>query len=247
MAVRPEFRWLILTFVIVGVLLSISALALDRPNVVWMDGKPHCPACMSEVPLYATRCPECGERFDWVPTSDDEGTLSPYSLSPFEAEEVRKRIQALGMESAAQRVATALSLPLADAQAYLEQVGRGRCGWCGGTGRELGAETERPCTCGGTQGSCVACGGDRRIELGNRNAHQAYLRYREGLQDLGPELPAELRQSELERRNAEFLREYRGTHEATLLIARPDGGDDDRLVMRARRRLDAVLAALAAE
>lgn len=247
MAVRPEFRWLILTLVIVGVLLSISALALDRPNVVWMDGQPHCPSCMNGVEAYATRCPHCTERFDWLPTRDEEGALSPYSLSPFEAELLRERIQTLGAEVAARRTSEALALSLEDATAYLESVGRGRCGWCGGTGRELGAEPAQPCSCGGPDGSCIACGGDRRIELGNRSAHNAYLRYRESLQDLGPGLPEELRLAELQRRNAEFLRDHRGTHEATLLLAVPGGGNDDRLVMRARRRLDKVLVALGAD
>ncbi len=55
MAIPAASRWWIATLLIIGILVAISALALDRPNVVWNDGEPHCPACRKQVEYYSSR------------------------------------------------------------------------------------------------------------------------------------------------------------------------------------------------
>src|SRR5262245_16399027 len=63
--------WLVVTAVVVLSLVALSWFALDRPNVVWSDVKPHCPHCRSVVPDYSKRCPVCREEFDWTPSPDE--------------------------------------------------------------------------------------------------------------------------------------------------------------------------------
>ena len=60
---RPELRWLVMTILIVGVLLAISALALDRPDVIWTTKGPECPACRTPVASFAYKCKDCDESF----------------------------------------------------------------------------------------------------------------------------------------------------------------------------------------
>ena len=72
MGIPAQSRWWVVTLLIVGVLVLISALALDRPNVVWSDGVPECPHCRHEVRHYSHRCQHT--RSHWViwdhPASD---------------------------------------------------------------------------------------------------------------------------------------------------------------------------------
>lgn len=250
MGIRPEFRWWVLTLVVVGVLLLISALALDRPNVVWDEGVPHCPQCRSEVAFYSVLCKTCGEPYDWTVADADFGPLSRWSLSSFEARFLRERVDALGETVANQRVAHALQIPLVSAQAYLEAVDRGRCGWCGGTGRDVAQERGgSTCpVCFGT-GHCIACAGDRRVRVGDEAAHQAYGAYRESVDDAGAgkEVRHAVRLKEVERLTKEFLRLHAGTEEATRIYFWPQWPQPATAVEKARMRLDTVLTTLEKE
>lgn len=248
MGIRPEFRWWVLTIVVVGVLLLISALALDRPNVVWDEGVPHCPHCRSEVAPYSVLCRTCGEHYDWKVAPPEASPLSHWSLTGLEARHLRERVAALGETLANQRVAHALGIPLVRAQAYLELVDRGRCGWCGGTGRDLaedGDDSVCP-VCFGT-GNCIACGGDRRIRVGDEAAHEALVVYREGVEDAGAAegVSLEVRRPEVERLTREFVRLHAGTEEATQIWFWPTWPGSGTAVDTARERLDLVLKTLA--
>jgi hypothetical protein len=250
-AIRPEFRWWILTVVVLGVLLMISALALDRPNVVWSDAEPYCPHCRANVAFYSSRCQTCREQYDWTVAPEDEHAISRWSLSSLEANHVHDRIQALGPEEAAERVARKLSLDPEAAQAYLETVARGLCGYCGGTGRDLGSEAETvpPCpVCFGRR-ECIACGGDRRERIGDEGAHRALLEYQVGLVSvqMARSIPEDVRVEEIRRLTESFVRRHHGTVEATELLFWPRWPQRDRAVSVARRRLDLVIAALEEE
>lgn len=263
--IRPESRWWLLTLAVVAVLVGISFLALDRPDVVWSGGEPYCPHCRSGVEAYATRCAQCDQPFDWSATPDADSPLSTWSLTALEAEVLRDRVQALGEEEAQRRAALALSITPEAAERYLATVGRGRCGWCGGTGEDLGdgdGPGEGPCpVCFGRKW-CIACGGDRRIRLGDPAAGRAFETYAQGLRDITPTtLPQPVQQAEARRLNEAFIARHTGTVEATYLVfwprwraaealATPDADTRVpglRAVEVARRRLDAVLEALASE
>jgi hypothetical protein len=264
--IRPEFRWWVLTVLVVLVLLLLSALALDRPNVVWSRGVPYCPQCRSEVPLQSTRCPTCREQYDWTVAPDEESPLSPWSLSPLEAEVLRQRVTALGAEEAARRVSEVLDIAPAAATSYLAQVGRGRCGWCGGTGLDLARDAEHgtPCPACLGKGQCVACGGDRRIRVGDDRARQDFEQYWTGIVDIPPILPVDAQKAEARRLAETFLRSHAGTIQATRVLFWPEWhmpptrpaldakvldlpGYGPRVVEACRRRLDLVLKTLGAE
>lgn len=250
MGIRPEFRWWILTVVVVVVLLLISALALDRPNVIWEDGVPHCPHCRSEVAFFSGLCRTCTERYDWKEASGEASPLSRWSLSSLEARFLRDRVDALGAEVAARRTAAELELTVPAAEAYLESVDRGRCGWCGGTGRDLGSEDEesRCPVCFGT-GQCIACGGDRRIRIGDEADHNAYLVYRSAVEDVEAAygVPRDVGLQEVERLTREFLRLHAGTVDATQVPFWPDWPTPKKAVDVSRERLRRVLTTLAEE
>ena len=250
MGIRPEFRWWVLTIVVVGVLLLISALALDRPNVVWDDGVPQCPHCRSEVAFFSVLCKTCKEPYDWKEASPEASPLSRWSLSALEARLLRERVDALGPTLANQRVAHALQIPLVSAEAFLETVDRGRCGWCGGTGRDLAQEREgSTCpVCFGT-GQCIACGGDRRIRVGDEAAHLAYLVYHAGVEDVeaAVTVPHAVRLKEVERLTQEIVRLHAGTLDITRVLFWPAWPEQRTAVDVARERLDLVLQALAKE
>jgi hypothetical protein len=265
-AIRPEFRWWILTLAVVAVLVAISLLALDRPDVSWRGADPLCPHCQSDVPFYGTRCPTCQQQFDWVVAPEARSPLSPWSLSTLEAERLRARTQALGEEEAARRVARALQVSQEEATQYLLSVGRGRCGWCGGTGVHMPAtpKAEEPAPCPVCLGRkwCIACGGDRRMRLGDPGAGVAIETYAQGLGDIAPSLSQETQRAEVRRLNEAFLARHLGTVEATYLVHWPTwqngswpeldrpphgwgtGAPATRAVEASRRRLDHVLVAL---
>jgi hypothetical protein len=263
--IKPEFRWWMLTVLVVLVLLLLSALALDRPNVVWMRGEPHCPQCREEVPFQSQRCPHCREQYDWTVAPDEESPVSRWSLSSLEADVLRERVAALGPEESARRVAAALAVTPEAATAYLTAVGRGRCGWCGGTGLDLEAGAERGAACPAClgKGQCVACGGDRRIRVGDEQARRDFETYRTGILDIPGILDVERQKAAARRLAEEFLRRHAGTIQATEVLfwpewrmpaERPDPtaagvrleGYGPRVVEAARRRLDLVLARLLA-
>ena len=256
MGIPAQSRWWVFTLVVIGILVLISMLALDRPNVIWAGAtgvKPECPHCRHEVRPYSHRCADCGGEFDWVVPSDENSPISTASLSAQEAEWVRDRVKALTPEVAAQRVADAIGLPLPAATAYLETVGRGDCGWCGGTRRDLAApegEIEDCAACFGS-GDCIECGGDRRIRIGDQRAARALVAYRRELADvLAGRLPEEVKREEAKRLAREFLASHEGTAEAAAIrfwpvVTDPDGAEARKPVtQRCRDRLDKVLAAL---
>lgn len=252
MAVKPEFRWWILTLVLVAILVGISLLAMDRPNVVWQEGKPFCPHCRSDVNAFSTRCPTCTEQYDWTVAQEEDSPLSPWSLSALEAKALVDRILELGDEVAASRVAKATGLSEASSLAYLQAVGRGRCGYCGGTGNDLAREADedqRPCRVCLGRGGCIACGGDRRMRIGDETAARAYQVYREAVNDLPLSLPAPTRRKELRDLGEQFLRRHPGTVEATRILdwSSQEYPVSDPVVGAARARLDAVLEAVAGE
>ncbi len=261
MAIRPESRWWIVTLVLVGLLFGLSALALDRPNVVWSKGVAHCPHCRAEAGLGARRCGACREEFDWSVAPEEASPLSPWSLSALEEEQLRQRVRVLTTPVAVERLARELALSPEVAQAYLESVGSGLCGWCGGTGQEppSPAVVERPpakasVTCQICLGrkQCIACGGDRHMRLGDVGAAEALERYRARIADLRATVPLDEQRAELTRLQREFLERHAGTVEAQhLILPRSWRGPNSEahtqtLVEVARERLDALLRALAA-
>ena len=256
MVFRPESRWWIVTLAIIAVLVAISAIALDRPNVVWHGEKPHCPSCRSVVAFYSSKCPRCTTPFDWVVAPDDASPRSAYSLSAIAAEQLLRTVNALGIDEATARVARVTGFSDEDARAYLDRIGRGRCGWCGGTGLELPTSTERAdpaCSLCLGSGACVACGGDQRQRLGVWGAEQALERYTRALAPLrGANLPPDVEAKEAWRLAHEFLRDHAGTVQATRLLVpaiHPSTGTLQYVPApkRARDRLDIILAALRAK
>lgn len=253
MAIRSESRWWIVALLLVGVLFTLSALALDKPDVVWAGHQPWCPQCRSEVRPFSTRCGVCREEFDWYPSGDAESPISTWSLSPLEEELLRGRVKALGEDVAVARLAQALNLTPSAATQYLKQVGSGRCGWCGGNGTELGTDASRPVVscpvCFGRR-ACPACGGDRRIRLGDEAAARDLTHYLEALRTLSPTLSLEVQRAEVRRLGEAFLGAHAGTREAQQVVFAPTfdvaRGQRQTSVEAARGRLEAVLAALSA-
>jgi predicted amidophosphoribosyltransferase len=260
-AVRPEFRWWLLTLLLVGILLLISALALDRPDVVWEAGVARCPHCRAEVEPYSRRCRTCREQYDWSVAPDAQSPFSAWSLSALEAEDLQARKTLLGREEAEARVARVLSVSPEAARLYVDHVGRGLCGWCGGTGKDLDDAPRflKPCPACLGRGACVGCGGDRRVRVGDEASHLALLAYEAGLHDVSDDLPVDVQRAEVRRLAEAFLERHAGTLEATRIVFWPlwqpaSGGESgtDRpraaggpcVVEAARARIDAVLQAL---
>jgi len=260
MGIPAKSRWWVLTLAVIGVLVLISMLALDRPNVVWTGETPQCPHCRHEVTYYSHRCADCAGEFDWFTPSEDEAPISSASLSAQEAEWVRERVKVLGPDEAARRVAADTGLTLKAAGAYLASVGRGDCGWCGGTRRDLSAAEDPEETCPACFGSahCVACGGDRRVRIGDERAARALRAYKRELGDLlASGVPAEVKRQEGRRLAREFLASHEGTREAESILFWPNllprvrGGSlatvGQTIVRQSRLRLDVVLKALRAD
>src|SRR5262245_34221759 len=98
MTVRPESRWWIVLLLLAGAVFGLSALALNRADVVWSAGQPLCPHCRSRVEPFSTRCATCREEYDWAVSPDEDSPVSGYSLSPLEERHLRTRIKTLGEE-----------------------------------------------------------------------------------------------------------------------------------------------------
>lgn len=269
MGIPAQSRWWVFTLIVIGALVLISMLALDRPDVIWAGTTPECPHCRHEVRPYAHRCADCGGEFDWASPGEEDSPISSASLSAQEAEWVRDRVKALTPEVAAQRVAEATGLRLEVATLYLETLGQGDCGWCGGTRRDPAApdgETGECPACFGS-GDCVECGGDRRIRIGDQRAARALASYERELADiLASKVPDDVKLDEARRLARTFLASHEGTAEAARIRFWPDlmprtfgategeitetsGGrartDSGRTIVdRARARLNAVLLAL---
>jgi predicted amidophosphoribosyltransferase len=258
MDVPASSRWWILTLLIVGTLLLISALALDRPNVVWQAHEPHCPHCRHVVSEFSNRCADCRGEFDWVIAGQEQSPISQDSLSALDAEWLHARVEELGLETAAKRVAEITGLSEEAAAEYVQTVGRGDCGCCGGTKRDLASEKpeqKEPCPCCFGTGNSVACDGDRRVRLGDPTARRAYLAYAEELDDLlSSEAAPSDRAKEARRLAEEFLLLHAGSAEAARILFWGDvlsppennGGRPRRTTDVATQRLELVRKALRA-
>lgn len=261
MAIRPESRWWLVTLVLVGGLFGLSALALDRPNVVWRQTGAACPSCGSDARPGTRRCAQCREEYDWVVAPQDIAPASPYALAPLEAAWVKERVQALGEEAAAARVAEALGLAPTAAQGWLSALDTGLCGWCGGTGQEpalAGAAApaaeakaaDTACsTCRGRK-RCISCDRGHKVRLGDTEAAASLARMDAAFADFRPVVTLEVQRAEVARLNAEFLERHAGAVEAQALLLPSEwqgvgrSGQAQPLVVRARSRLDRALEAL---
>lgn len=224
MAIPRSMGWLVVTGAVVLGLVGLSFLALDRPNVVWVAQRPQCPQCRTEVRKFSHRCPTCREEFDWVIAADEDSPWCTSCLSPTEDETLRQRKVALGEEEATKRVVVALHLPQEAARAYLHDVGRGQCGWCGGTGRDLSAaeKDKAPCPVCFGEKRCIACDGDRRVRLGVELAARELDHYVSLARMLStPSTADEGARREILRANQQFLRRFAGTEEAAGLFFSP--------------------------
>jgi hypothetical protein len=239
----------VLTVAVVAILLTISALALDKPDVRWREGAARCPHCGTLVEAYSRRCKACREEYEWTAAGDEDSPLSPWSLSALEDAALRERVKGLGHEPAAAIVAAATGLSKEAAREYLDQVGLGRCGWCGGTGRDLDRPAAKPLPCPAClgRGRCVACDGDRRIRVGDEGAARDYARYVAQLRDISSRVSLEAQREEVRRLTDAFVERWHGTEEATRVVFWPEwtvDGRGPRLVERSRHRLDQALDAL---
>jgi hypothetical protein len=162
-------RWLVFTAACVVALVSLGVLAVDERDVVWQGREPHCPYCRAPVELYAFTCKECQKSFDWVARSES----CHWCLDRLEADTLRVRFEGLG--------STGKPLPerLGDFhQLYFRGIEEGHCTYCGGLGtiplNGPGEGTSCPVCFGGKR--CIACGGDRRMVFGDREARKRELR-----------------------------------------------------------------------
>jgi hypothetical protein len=257
-AIPASSRWWIGTLLVLVLLLGLSALALDRPNVVWFRGEPQCPSCRKVVERYSHQCAACRSEFDWTVSPAENSPLSAWSLSPVEFEHLGALRAALGREEAARRVAARFGIPDEAAARWLTAAAPGRCGFCGGTGSDLGAAPEASASscpvCFGS-GACIACGGDRHVRLGDWGAARALEGYeREAADLLQSHVPAAARRERLRALTEEFLRLHAGSEEAGRLphwveaAERAERGASwvsaARAVEIARGRIDAALEAL---
>jgi hypothetical protein len=222
LGVPRQARWLLVTALIVGGLVGLSLLALDRENVVWAGYEPRCPFCRHDVEWYSTRCPACDRDFDWTYAPDEDSPICTHCLAPGEDEHVRLRRKVLGEEAATKRVVDLLKVGPDAAAEYLKRFARGECGWCGGTGKDLAASQPDevvPCAvCFGGR-KCIVCAGDRRIRIGQEGADLAIRRYEALLASFGHEIqaPVERQREEVRRENERFLSRFAGASEARRL------------------------------
>lgn len=263
MAASKSMAWLVVIGAITLALVGLSFVALDKDNVVWRDGRALCPHCRTAVPAGSHRCPTCREEFDWVVPADEDSPVCAYCLSPGEDDLLRERRKALGEADAVARVAAATGLSEAGATAYLRAAGRGQCGWCGGSGRDLARADAADALCPVCFGAkhCVFCGGDRRVRVGVEAAARDVSRYRGFVDGLAGDLssPAATRK-EVAGWNEAFLKAHTGEEEAADLLfpesfrpLRPGAGpppadlspdDNRRSSTAARRRASDVVTAL---
>jgi hypothetical protein len=265
MAIPVQSRWWIATLAIVVTLVGISALALDQPDVVWESAagavaepaRPHCPFCRHEVSPFSHRCGDCRGEFDWVVCPEEQSPICSDSLSVLQTEWVAERVLVLGPQEALARVRAATGLAEEQADAYLHSVGRGDCGWCGGTKVDLAsavavADAEACPACLGT-GRCIGCGGDRRIRLGELRATQALAAYQAEVGDLDAlavPLSLEKRRTELRRLGDQFLQTHAGSREAREVlfwVLAGAEGPGPTVARACRERLQSVIEALARE
>jgi hypothetical protein len=214
--------WLVLTAAIVAALVGISYLALAglRPNAVWSEMKPHCPHCRTDIPYYAQRCPTCREELDWVVSPEEDSPWCTACATKPEMQRMLAGAKALGETATISRLAAALALPEPAARAWWKALEAGRCGWCGGTGKDLGAAGDAECpVCFGGE-ACIGCDGDLFTRLGNERAARDRDRMKRELAPLqGPKNGAYWKEHRALARD--YLRRHAGTSEATQVAIDP--------------------------
>jgi len=167
-------KWLIFTGACVAVLVTLGILAVDERNVIWEGRTPLCPYCRSELPNQAIVCKECGRSIDWVSHSE----TCRWCLSRKDVEHMTNLFDRLKVAKG----------PLPGElrefpQAYFRTMEAGACAYCGGLGKVMVDGKEVTCpVCRGAR-RCIACGGDRRVELGDPVAAR-HLRERHAAREL---------------------------------------------------------------
>ncbi len=224
MAIPRSLGWLFVTALIVAALVGLSYLALDKPNAVWTGGEPHCPQCRKPVEWYSHRCPTCREEFDWVASPEEDSPWCESCASKPEMQAMLARSKALGETATVKRVASALALPEDQAREWWKAFEPGRCGWCGGTGRNLGsAENGRDVcpVCFGEK-ACIVCDGEERVRLGDEKAARALERMDRDLERwTTAHAPRDVLWKEVQAADEEFVKKHAGTLETTSLLFWP--------------------------
>ncbi len=260
--IRKQSRWWVLTLLILAALITLSALALNRPNVVWEGRHAHCPSCRFAVPPFSSKCTKCATEYDWTESPEEHSPLCEYCLTAMEDGYIRDAVAKLGEPEITKRFSEAIGVSQELAKEVVGRLGRGRCGYCCGTGLALNPSsgsnasgdntTSAVCpVCLGTT-KCIACDGNRRIRLGSRAAHVALADYRRKVADVSGQLPKATQLDEYTRLAREFIERFVGTQEATeveIPLTDEDGeiADPVRAVQAARDRLSALLESLEAD
>jgi hypothetical protein len=163
-------KWLAFTGASVAMLIALGILAVDERDVVWEGRQVFCPYCRAELRPLALACNECRRTFDWVthretcrwclPRADVEHLNAMFEELSIEEEPLPGALQAFPM-------------------AFFRAMDEGTCTFCGGVGSVLEGEAEVDCSiCRGDK-SCIGCGGDRVVILGDPGAHRSLLERRE--------------------------------------------------------------------
>jgi hypothetical protein len=189
-ASRPmPWRWMLFGVGLLAVVILLTMFAMDRVNVVWEDGIPHCPYCRTRVREFATVCATCRQSYDWVA----EVALCDLCLTGPDVtrirtipEETRRKLftATLGADRE-QRVEALLE--------WTREIEAGECPYCGGTGDDLfasradvpnGSKERPPCPVCDGDGDCVLCDGDEKVRRGDPEAHADLLKHRDRVANL---------------------------------------------------------------
>lgn len=155
-------KWLLFTGALVALLIWLGALAVDQPDVVWEARTPLCPHCRSAVTDLAQFCNKCDRSFDW----DSSEEPCRWCLTAEDVNYMKDLFADVGTDSDPLPGKLA-GFPVV----YFRSIDEGACSHCAGVGMtmENGAEVECA-VCRGYR-KCVACQGDRIVEVGSETAH----------------------------------------------------------------------------
>jgi len=159
-------KWLLFTGALVAGLVALGALAVDEPDIVWEGRSPICPHCRSTVPMLAQFCSHCDRSFDWVVEEEP----CRWCLSSADVDYLKDLFAEVGADSDPLPGKLG-SFPVV----YFRSIDEGVCGYCAGGGETMEAGAEVPCpVCRGYQ-KCIACAGDRVVEVGSETAHARWV------------------------------------------------------------------------
>jgi hypothetical protein len=248
LGIPRSLGWLVVTGAIVAGLVGLSYLALDKANVVWRAGKPACPHCRTAVPDYAHRCPTCREEFDWVVSPEEDSPWCAACVTKPEMERMLTAAKSLGEAGTAARLSKAFGLPEPAARAWWKAIEPGRCGWCGGTGKDLAATGDAECpVCFGGE-ACIGCDGDLFTRLGSERAARDRDRMHRELRMVPPGAERAGYWREHRIRAKDYLRRHAGTAEAMEVAIDPQNRRPhtaETSAATARARVEAAVRALA--